>query len=121
MNDVSNDEYNSDFYLGGALIKDVLGVELTGSLQHTDESGYSGGGDSAASRPDSDTTQLGVKFNWAVNAKNRMSIAYNTSNIDFKHTPVFLNIDDGTCFLVSLLFSFTINIKLFLITLLSRC
>ena len=87
MNDVSNDEYNSDFYLGGALIKDVLGVELTGSLQHTDESGYSGGGDSAASRPDSDTTQLGVKFNWAVNAKNRMSIAYNTSNIDFKHTP----------------------------------
>lgn len=87
MNDISNDEYNTDFYAGGSLIKDVLGVELTGSIQHTDESDYSGGGDSAASRPDSDTTQLGVKFNWAVDEENRLNFAYDTSNIDFEHTP----------------------------------
>ncbi|WP_241764538.1 MULTISPECIES: TonB-dependent receptor domain-containing protein [unclassified Pseudoalteromonas] len=87
MNDVSNDQYNTDFYAGGALIKDVLGIELTGSIQHTDESDYSGGGDATASRPDSDTTQFGVKFNWAVDDKNKMSLAYDTSNIDFEHTP----------------------------------
>ncbi|GAB0110967.1 colicin FY TonB-dependent receptor YuiR [Pseudoalteromonas distincta] len=87
MNDVSNDQYNTDFYAGGALIKDVLGMELTGSIQHTDESDYSGGGDATASRPDSDTTQFGVKFNWAVDDKNKVSLAYDTSNIDFEHTP----------------------------------
>lgn len=87
MNEVSNNAYSTDFYLGGALIKDVLGLELTGSLLHTDESKFSGGGDSAASRPNSDTTRFGSKLNWSVNEQNRLSLSYDKSKIDFIHTP----------------------------------
>ena len=87
LNEISNNSFNSDFYLGGALIEDVLGIELTGSLLHTDESDFWGGSDSAASRPKSDTTQIGSRFNWSINEQNKLSLSYDKSKIAFQHTP----------------------------------
>ena len=46
-NDVSNDAFNSSFYLGGPLAGDVLALQVNGSYHTTDESDYAGGGDSA--------------------------------------------------------------------------
>ena len=87
MNDISSDGYNTDFYLGGPLVAGVLGLEVNGSFQHTDESEFFGGGDSAASRPESDTTRLGTKLNWALNDSNRISVGYDESTLEFEHTP----------------------------------
>lgn len=88
MNDISNDAYNSDFYLGGPLVDGVLGLELNGSFLHTDESDYeSSSGDSAASSPDADTTRLGGKMTWALNDTNRFGFSYDESNTEYTHTP----------------------------------
>lgn len=88
MNDISNDAYNSDFYVGGPLIDGVLGLELNGSFQHTDESDYeSSDGDNGASNPDSDSIHLGSKLTWALNDANRFSFSYDESNLEYTHTP----------------------------------
>ncbi|MAC33876.1 MAG: TonB-dependent receptor [Haliea sp.] len=86
-NDVSNDAYNSDFYLGGPLVDGVLGVEMTGSYQHTDESDFAGGGDAAASEPEAETTRVGGKLNWRIDEANRMGFAYDQADMEFNRTP----------------------------------
>ncbi|WP_221796498.1 TonB-dependent receptor domain-containing protein [Oceanobacter mangrovi] len=87
VNDISNDEYNTDLYLGGPLIDGKLGLELTGSFQHTDESDYAGEDDSAASNPDSSTRSLGGRLNWQVDDSNRLGISYDRSKQRYTHTP----------------------------------
>ncbi|MFV0476760.1 MAG: TonB-dependent receptor domain-containing protein [Parahaliea sp.] len=86
-NDISEDQYNGDFYLGGPVIDDVLGIQFSGGYLHTDESKYIGGGDSAASRPDADTSQLGTKAVWSINDANRISLAYDYAKTEYTHTP----------------------------------
>ncbi|GAB3378432.1 TonB-dependent receptor [Spongiibacter taiwanensis] len=87
LNDISNDRYNTDFYLGGPLIADKLGLELNGSFQHIQESDFAGGGDSAASNPDQDIKRLGGKLNWRLDEANKFALAVDQSTLDFTHTP----------------------------------
>ena len=58
----------------------------------------------------------------SVNSLNKASCTDSTLEVPlyFQHAPVLLNIDHGTGFLVSLLFSFTIDKKVNLIALLSN-
>jgi len=86
-NDISNDEYNTDFYLGGPIANDVLGLQITGGFRHTDESDFQGGGDSAASQPESETRNLGAKLTWRANDTNRLGLSYDISNLESTHTP----------------------------------
>lgn len=86
-NDISNDEYNTDFYLGGPIASDVLGLQINGGYRHTDESDFAGGGDSAASQPESETRNLGAKLTWRANDTNRLGVGYDISNQESTHTP----------------------------------
>lgn len=87
QNDVSNDAYNTEFYLGGPVVSDVLGLEFNGALLHTDESDLNGGSDSAASDPESNTRRFGSELTWQVDAANRVTLAANTSNMEYTRTP----------------------------------
>src|SRR5690606_36165311 len=61
-NDISNDEYNTDFYLGRTIANVVLRLQHTGGSRHTDEGDFKGGGDTEAQQPESVTRNLGAKL-----------------------------------------------------------
>lgn len=86
-NGVSNDAFNSSFYLGGPLAGDVLGLQVNGSYHTTDESDYAGGGDSAASTPESKRRTLGTRLTWQAGENNRVAFSWDTSRLDYTHTP----------------------------------
>lgn len=86
-NDISNDAFNSSFYLGGPLVDDVLGLQLNGSWQTTDESDYAGGDDSAASTPESKRRAVGARLTWQAGERDRLTFGYDTSRLDYTHTP----------------------------------
>ena len=86
-NDVSNDAFNSSFYLGGPLAGDVLGLQVNGAYHTTDESDYAGGGDSAASTPESKRRTLGTRLTWQAGENNRVAFSWDTSRLDYTHTP----------------------------------
>lgn len=86
-NDISNDAFNSDFYLGGPLVEDVLGLQVNGSWQSTDESDYAGGDDSASSTPESKRRTAGARLTWQAGERDRLTFGYDTSRLDYTHTP----------------------------------
>ncbi|WP_156878972.1 TonB-dependent receptor domain-containing protein [Oceanobacter kriegii] len=86
FNDISNDKYNTDLYVGGPLA-DNVGIEFTGSFEHTDESDFVGEDDSAASNPDSATRSFGTRLNWQANDSNRLGLSYDKSKQRYTHTP----------------------------------
>ncbi len=87
LNDISNDTWTTDLYLGGPLVSDTLGLELTGSFIHLDESDYAGGDDNAASNPESDTRSLGASLSWDVSEQNRLGFDYDYAKLSFDHAP----------------------------------
>ncbi|AOH36157.1 TonB-dependent receptor domain-containing protein [Luteimonas sp. JM171] len=95
-NDVSNDAFNSNFYLGGPLVDDVLGLQVNGSYHTTDESDYAGGSDSAASTPESKRRTLGTRLTWQANEANRLALSWDTSRLDYTHTPGRSVAEDAT-------------------------
>lgn len=95
-NDISNDAFNSSFYLGGPLVDDVLGLQINGSHQTTDESDYTGGDDSAASTPESKRRTLGAKLTWQASERDRLTFGYDTSRLDYTHTPGRSVADDAS-------------------------
>lgn len=95
-NEVSNDAFDSNFYLGGPLVKDVLGLQINGAYQTTQESDYAGGDDSEASTPESKRRALGAKLTWQASRDNRLSFGYDTSRLDYTHTPGRSVADDAT-------------------------
>jgi len=86
-NDISNDAFNSDAYVGGPLVRNVLGLQVNGAYQSTDESDFAGGGDSAASTPESKRRNLGARLTWQASEGNRLSFSYDTARLDYTHTP----------------------------------
>lgn len=96
-NRVSNDAYNSDFYLGGPLIADTLGLQINGSYRATDESDHvSTSGDASASTPESKRRMLGAKLVWQASEGNRLTMGYDTSRLDYTHTPGRSLAEDAT-------------------------
>lgn len=87
MNDVSSDAQQADFYLAGPLIKGLLGAQFTGTYVGTDESDYIGGGDAAASMPESTRKQGGAEFYLTPDEHNRFSLGYTASELKYSHTP----------------------------------
>ncbi|OWL88608.1 TonB-dependent receptor domain-containing protein [Halopseudomonas aestusnigri] len=87
MNDISSDSQQADFYLAGPIIQGLLGAQFTGTYVGTDESDYIGGGDSAASMPESTRKQGGAEFYLTPNEQNRFSLGYTASELKYTHTP----------------------------------
>lgn len=96
LNDVSNDAFNSDVYLGGPLVEDVLGVQLTGSWQHTEESDHAGGLKADASMPESTRRMLGGRLTWQAGERDRLAFGLDSSRLDYTHTPGRSLPEDGT-------------------------
>lgn len=87
LNDVNEDEATANFYLGGALIPGLLGARLNGSYTRADESDYVGGGDGAASTPDSQRKQGGVELYLTPDERNRFSLGYQAARLNDTHHP----------------------------------
>ncbi|MAP76111.1 TonB-dependent receptor domain-containing protein [Halopseudomonas aestusnigri] len=87
MNDISSDSQQADFYLAGPIIQGLLGAQFTGTYVGTDESDYIGGGDAAASMPESTRKQGGAEFYLTPNEQNRFSLGYTASELKYTHTP----------------------------------
>ncbi|MAC98437.1 TonB-dependent receptor [Pseudomonas abyssi] len=87
MNDISSDAQQADFYLAGPIIQGLLGAQFTGTYVGTDESDYIGGGDAAASMPESTRKQGGAEFYLTPNEQNRFSLGYTASELKYTHTP----------------------------------
>ncbi len=87
LNDVNEDEATANFYLGGALIPGLLGARLNGSYTRADESDYVGGGDGAASTPDSQRKQGGIELYLTPDERNRLSLGYQAARLNDTHHP----------------------------------
>lgn len=87
LNDINEDEATTNFYLGGALVPGLLGARLNGSYTRADESDYIGGGDGAASMPDSQRKQGGVELYLTPDERNRFSLSYQAARLNETHHP----------------------------------
>ncbi|MFP2770236.1 TonB-dependent receptor domain-containing protein [Oceanisphaera sp. KMM 10153] len=87
FNDVSNDAQQVNLFAGGALIPGLLGAQVNGSWQGTDESDFVGGDDSAASTPDSTRKKGGVKLILTPDDANEIGLSYDTASLDATTTP----------------------------------
>ncbi|WP_231701486.1 TonB-dependent receptor domain-containing protein [Halopseudomonas xinjiangensis] len=99
MNDISADGHQGSLYVGGPLVPGLLGLELNGQYTGTDESDYEGGGDSAASMPESTRKQAGAELYLTPDERNRFAISYTQSSLEYTHTPgksVAITADEST-------------------------
>jgi len=99
LNDVSSDGELGNFYVGGPLIDGLLGVQLNGQYLATDESDFEGGDDNAESMPESTRKQGGVEFYLTPDDRNRFSVGYDHSELEYTHTPgrsVAVTADEST-------------------------
>lgn len=88
MNDLNSDSQNMDFTVGGGLIKDLLGMEVSGSWQGTDESKTPTPDNKAgASTPDGENKEGTVKFVLTPDDNNTVELAYTKATRDYTHTP----------------------------------
>ena len=87
LNDVNEDEATTNFYLGGALVPGLLGARLNGSYTRAEESEYVGGGDGAASMPDSQRKQGGIELYLTPDEQNRFSASYQAARLNDVHHP----------------------------------
>ncbi|MCD9028297.1 TonB-dependent receptor [Luteimonas sp. BDR2-5] len=87
-NDVSNDAFNSSFYLGGPLVADKLGLQVNGGYQTTDESDHQvNSTDSNASEPESKIRKIGARLTWQARESDRIGFSYDKARTEYSHTP----------------------------------
>ncbi|GGJ90819.1 ligand-gated channel protein [Pseudomonas matsuisoli] len=96
LNDLSNDGKQVDLFAGGALVPDLLGLQLNGSYVNTVESDYSGGGDSAESTPDSTNKKGGARLYFTPNDQNEFGFSYDSATRRYTHTPGRSVAEDAT-------------------------
>lgn len=87
-NKLNNDSQNLDFTVGGGLINNLLGLELGGSWQGTDESDTpTPDNKSGASTPDGENKEGRVKLVLTPDDNNTLELAYTKAIRDYRHTP----------------------------------
>jgi len=87
FNDISENGYQSNFYLSGPVVDDVLSLQTYGSLLGLDESSVQGGSKSASSNPDFKRRQVGAKLILALNDANSVYLGYDYSKQERATTP----------------------------------
>ncbi|MGM0569895.1 TonB-dependent receptor domain-containing protein [Marinobacter sp.] len=87
LNDVNEDAQLVSLYSSGGLIPGLLGLQVNGSWQGTDESHYIGGDDNAESTPDSDRRQGGATLIFTPDDNNEIELGYNRAELEFTHNP----------------------------------
>lgn len=87
LSSVSSNSQKMDLYAGGALVPDLLGMQVNASWAGTDESTFEGGDKSGESTPESRNKKAGVKFLYTPNASNEFSLDYDAATREFSHTP----------------------------------
>lgn len=87
MNDLSNDEQQVNLYAAGALLPGILSAQVNGSWLGLDESDFAGGGDGAASKPDTSRKQGGIKLFLTPNEQNEFAFSYDSSRLESTTTP----------------------------------
>lgn len=87
LSDLNEDSQLVSVYASGAIVPGLLGLQLDGSWQGTDESHYIGGDDNAESTPDSDRRQGGAKVVFTPNGQNEIEVGYNRAELEYTHNP----------------------------------
>ncbi|MDR0407350.1 MAG: TonB-dependent receptor [Campylobacteraceae bacterium] len=87
FNNVSKDGYQTNFYLSGPVINDILSLQTYGSFLGLDESKAKGGGKSSSSNPDFKRRQAGAKLVLALNENNDLYLGYDYSKQQRVATP----------------------------------
>lgn len=87
LNDINNDAQQVSLFAGGALIPGLLGAQVNGSWQGTDESDFVGADDSAASTPEGRRKKGGVKLMLTPDESNEIGLSYDTAALDESSTP----------------------------------
>ena len=86
-NDISNDGQNANFFVGGPLIQDRLGLKINGAYSGNDESDFQGGGDSAASWPETKRRSGGAELVFTPNKANTFTLGAQASKQETVTTP----------------------------------
>lgn len=87
LNDLSNDEQQVNAYLAGPLLEGLLGMRVNGAYTGKDESDFAGGGDSAASTPETKRRQGGLEFYLTPDEQNRFALGYQSATQETTTTP----------------------------------
>ena len=75
-NDVNEDGVQTSAVMNLPLIKDVLGLQLTGGYFNQEESNFVGGSDSAATDPEYKRRNAGGKLSWNLNDQNSLTLGH---------------------------------------------
>lgn len=87
LTDLNEDEQLVNLFAGGAIIPGVLGMQVSGSWEGSEESHFVGEDDNAESTPDKSQKQGGAKLILTPDAANEFALSYDSSQLDFRHTP----------------------------------
>lgn len=87
FNDLSNDEQQVNAYLAGPLLEGLLGMRVNGAYTGKDESDFAGGGDSAASTPETKRREGGLEFYLTPDEQNRFALGYQSATQETTTTP----------------------------------
>lgn len=87
LSDLNEDAQLVSLYGSGALVPGLVGLQVDGSWQGTDESHHIGGDDNAESTPDSDRRQGGAKLIFTPNDQNEIEVGYNRAELEYTHNP----------------------------------
>ncbi|MEY1662180.1 TonB-dependent receptor domain-containing protein [Isoalcanivorax beigongshangi] len=84
-NRVNEDGWQTNVYMAGPVIQDLLSLQLTGALQGNDESTFIGGQKSGSSDPEFKRRQLGLRLNLTPDEANDFSFAYDFTRQERTH------------------------------------
>jgi outer membrane receptor for ferrienterochelin and colicins len=87
FNDISNDAYQTNFYLSGPVVNDILSLQTYGSFLGLDESDMQGGEKSSSPNPEFKRRQAGAKLILNVNDNNDAYLGYDYSKQERVTTP----------------------------------
>lgn len=87
FSDLNEDARQVNGFAGGALVPGLLGLQVNGSWQDTEESHYQGGTDNAESTPDSTRKQGGARLTLTPDERNEFELGYTVAEMDYTHNP----------------------------------
>jgi len=87
FSDLNEDAQQVNLFAGGPLIPGLLGAQFNGAWEGSDESHFIAGDDNAESTPDKTEKQGGVKLILTPDAANEFGLSYNSSTLDYRHSP----------------------------------